>query len=1241
MSQANENEFENTPSPISGPTFLVCNAEKQGSYSITTSSILGEITNIQVETSSIKSDSTGIIFPSSQQTDMVQQIKSNVEIGPKLVLRSKCRSKQQTDADILNEALQSEKVKLAEELQFVPQEYEILHESLCKRSAEERHDFVTLGNYTQKNKMHCVLSPLRERNKDVNIAELQFTLDMISGYLEEAHTLDSQNQEILSKEGKLHTNLRTSHLLKEVVSFQSQLINRLCSMTEDNEKLRSEVAAKGAKIKEINTEWEKASLELTSFLLDGSKSLGDATDQIEYITGSFAHVNIDIGEHFGNAAKYFVEKEEKILLLERSLEDAQKTVTQMEQNMISLRGAAIVLAELQEVENLSNKESNKMTTMLNDNKDSCKEAEIFKKHKSAAASSSKINMETDCTRIILEDDEDYEKNRTPATMETKCFFLLDHSEIQSGLEKLPECDSSVNLTFAKSEIRSHFPGKDSWLLGSHALNSKCQQGIKSGRNQFIMPEMIGVLQPADLTLHEADSSCCSTMKLVADGELSPDCRFFIQFEEACASMQEAEIMINALLKANENSTLLTSKYKQSREILMLEKASLVEENKQLKISLHLKDAENEKLHYQIRDSLADMSNMMSLLERSFLHMRKDTEAMCKDIYSNAFILAKEIQSIISFSRLSVEDIYAQLLEEKFASFVLHQFSVAEYFKNYRNLDGLLNNHPDRFRVCLNNQLLINMIADKVDTSLNSEKSEQELDQTAVTTTVDAFEMGLTLQDKVNDKSELQKELEDSNIKQLKEKGEDIKTLEKEVVLAKLSPERQLLSSLERIENDLRNVTEEREQLCKQVVSLQDRLSRATEASAVETQQEVEASMIHIEQKEEEVKILKQLVKELEGTVIVLEKTGYEMEEELRRHQQIQDLTKIEFQTQWPRPLNSNSNLAQDQLIRSLELHEAHNQISTLKAEITEQSKEMKWCKGYISELVLHAEAQASQFQQKYKTLEAMVREVKTESSNLVSASPNVDKTEKRSTRTRRSSSPFRCMMGGLAQQKTLVKDQELSTALLRIHELEELLVSRQKEVCLLNTRLAATENMTHDIIRDLLGVKLDMTNYANMMDHHQFQKIVKDTQQKTHRSMAMEKEILKMRRQINDLIEERDICIIEVNRREADICAIQMDIEQIQEREQLLTAENVRLKTEKINLHRRVAELDNMVKRVFGAQANQPRVQQQIDCLLKSSSTDFRERPRNSEKQLRGVNNELSQYFKPESSHPQSNLRRR
>lgn len=34
------------------------------------------------------------------------------------------------------------------------------------------------------------------------------------------------------------------------------------------------------------------------------------------------------------------------------------------------------------------------------------------------------------------------------------------------------------------------------------------------------------------------------------------------------------------------------------------------------------------------------------------------------------------------------------------------------------------------------------------------------------------------------------------------------------------------------------------------------------------------------------------------------------------------------------------------------------------------------------------------------------------------------------------------------------------------------------QIFALNARLAAAESMTHDVIRDLLGVKLDMTNYA-------------------------------------------------------------------------------------------------------------------------------------------------------------------
>lgn len=146
----------------------------------------------------------------------------------------------------------------------------------------------------------------------------------------------------------------------------------------------------------------------------------------------------------------------------------------------------------------------------------------------------------------------------------------------------------------------------------------------------------------------------------------------------------------------------------------------------------------------------------------------------------------------------------------------------------------------------------------------------------------------------------------------------------------------------------------------------------------------------------------------------------------------------------------------------------------------------------------------------FKALEAMVEQVKPECSAIHITSTSTNKLEKNGSKSRGSGSPFKCIGLGLAQQIKSERDEELSAGRQRIEELEALAASRQKEVgsirlCasfyaisailinmhhyissvlvpfqifMLNARLAAAESMTHDVIRDLLGLKLDMTNYA-------------------------------------------------------------------------------------------------------------------------------------------------------------------
>ncbi|CAK8563854.1 unnamed protein product [Lathyrus sativus] len=488
--------------------------------------------------------------------------------------------------------------------------------------------------------------------------------------------------------------------------------------------------------------------------------------------------------------------------------------------------------------------------------------------------------------------------------------------------------------------------------------------------------------------------------------------------------------------------------------------------------------------------------------------------------------------------------------------------------------------------------------------------------------------------------------------QLDEHKEVIKGLEKEIANLSASLENQSLSLFQSIEDELNQVMMERDHLHEEVRVLNDKLEMAyflvdeKEAIAIEARQESESSKLFAEQKEEEVKILEHSVEELESTINVLEKKVNEMNEEVERHRSISDSLKVELQSFKERLLlvenlhqNSDSEsmsvqtgekMSRQLPSKVLGHHDALIQIKLLEKENAEKDWEIKKCKEYISEIVLHAEAQTLQYQQKYKGLESMFREVKTDMPYSTSTVRASEKIEKTSTRTRGSSSPFRCI-SNLVQQMNQEKDQELSVARLRVEELEALAASRQKEVCMLQTRLAATESMTHDVIRDLLGVKLDITNYANLIDQNQIVKLVEEAHQQREEFSAKEKENLNLRQYINGLIEERESCMLDLKTKESDMLASQIALQQLRERDQMLSAQNEMLKRDKTNLTRKIAELDDTVKTLVGT-GNSQHVPQSSKTKDKGAqnfgNVRFTNRLSQSERLLARVNEELTQYRK-------------
>lgn len=76
----------------------------------------------------------------------------------------------------------------------------------------------------------------------------------------------------------------------------------------------------------------------------------------------------------------------------------------------------------------------------------------------------------------------------------------------------------------------------------------------------------------------------------------------------------------------------------------------------------------------------------------------------------------------------------------------------------------------------------------------------------------------------------------------------------------------------------------------------------------------------------------------------------------------------------------------------------------------------------------------------------MAEQVKPDNHSTHGTNSSSNKIERNTSKTRGSGSPFKCIGLGLTQQIKMEKDEELTSARLRIEELESLAVNRQKEV---------------------------------------------------------------------------------------------------------------------------------------------------------------------------------------------------
>ncbi|KAG9459911.1 hypothetical protein H6P81_004419 [Aristolochia fimbriata] len=1297
----------------------------------------GERETLLAEVSELRNQLLEVLKGNHQHSDL-PSIASQGEMEGSQIISSNVQSKhlQQSEVDSIWKDLDACRRKLSNSLTTNARLTREIDQLRCQMKECAVYNGSVSAAWIEPREDYLSENRSRERKEKYDNTERPHQFESHMEPLNVKRVCEETEEELFTLQQGVETRI-TSESFVLIRTENQQLKERLYAIEQENFKLSNALAARVTEINALSREWEKATLDLTSFLSDGSQSLENAFDQVECIVSSFSQRNFLIGEQVETAVKVFLEKEISIGQLQKRLEETQNLVIEMEEKLTSLKGATLAITEVQELEN---------TESLN---------EIFQ------------------LRTLLS-----EKISEKGQLESR---LRDKDEHIMRAEK---CASAALICIKR-------------LCEMNSLENEFCCTYQGFEDQII--------------------DC--NPQLLAEEKLRQANHLLVKFEEAQETMKEADVMLNALLKVNEDVKQEAEGWKQATEELRTERISLVKEIEQLEASIHLKEEQYSSYQEQIKANFADVIESISSLQSYFSQMLRSFDDELKLVFADILSFLQELRNRGSATRSCLEDIWSNIMESSLLSFVSYQCQltlherllsnhVAACFRSHSETDNVDYNSPcllhdfrctvgevesleDKksnfilgFQSLKQTKAYLKSSPNEVPTDVIMGSSFRDKDSLSLETSPSRIskELGLIsckiqnhifldkemgpatsisenlslkkelarknfllegllfdirlLQESTSKTSDIRDEAEmtmtslsqvqhDLDFKtnllehtlvqlnelkshlsesqdalylskcevkqaneaiemlsrenadlrcrlddiytrktyaeeQLEEKQKVIEGLEREILEVGTSTKERILASVEDMANELRTVRNERDQLYVEIASLSDKLEMSNaladenEAIAIEARQLSEASKIYAEQKEEEVKILERSVEELEFTINVLEKKVYEMGQEVDQNRMLREGLEVEVQALRERLLavnketenleeNSSGEDSNEQAMfrqlddRIMELCEAKRRVMVVENERAIQAKEIKQCKEYISELVLHAEAQASHYQEKFKTLEALVKEVKTDTVTTKTASSAVNKTDRSSIRARGSSSPFRCI-AGLVQQVNSETDHELSIAKLRIEELEDMTASLQKEVCMLKARLAATESMTHDVIRDLLGVKLDISNYATLVDEQQIQKLAEKVQQQKEELSSKEQEILELRKRVDDFNQERKSLFDDINQQEAHILHSQVKFEQLQQRDQLLTAQNEMLKMDKNNLKRKLAELEVIIENLLGSQSDR----QQVHRSMKAKETEFfslgneqfSKRLAQSEKLLSRVNHELAHYCKSKGKDP-------
>lgn len=383
------------------------------------------------------------------------------------------------DARSIIEVLESERLLLIKEIEEVRakcnQQVVLLKEkeisllrNQCILHSNEEMENTAFGHYNNENspiqkltKIHASLEKARDLNRkcrDDLVSQRSLELEEVLGQLEIQTTevIASLQEDLFSLHKQVADNEKYESFVKpSLIDLENEikaLQTRISSVTQEKEHLGRVVDNKDEKIRSLTEDWERLAYEIADILYDGTTSLEEATEQLDYITESIPQRSW-VGEQVERMIRGISERDLIIEELHKCLEEAQSFRYDMEWKLRSLRGATLAISEAQQQESCDKeREIYRLTSEITD-----KVSIINKLEKKIKVNEEQIKKAELCATVALITVNKFsEKNEAYLTEIGHLRFLLDECK-GVILEKDALLHHPTSLHYAEKESQDINP----------------------------------------------------------------------------------------------------------------------------------------------------------------------------------------------------------------------------------------------------------------------------------------------------------------------------------------------------------------------------------------------------------------------------------------------------------------------------------------------------------------------------------------------------------------------------------------------------------------------------------------------------------------------------------------------------------------------------------------------------------------------------------------------------------------